>query len=249
MRNAPGYPVSSVDNVLTLLKLLRDEGELRVADAASYLGVSHSTAHRLLSMLRYHEFATQDGRRVYRAGPAITGPYGAAPLPDLKTTIHPHLRALARDLGDTVHLVTLEGDGARFIDGVDGSHALRVGTRIGMLMPAHVTSGGKVLLAELPRDDLNKLYSRGLPRVENARITDMAGLLRELATVRRRGYATNLEESERGITAVAVALRDSTGRPVAALALAGPTMRFPRRRFPELAERLHATAKAVGADL
>lgn len=249
MRNAPGYPVTSVDNVLTLLKLLRQEGELRVADAASYLDVSQSTAHRLLSMLRYHEFATQDGRRVYRAGPAMTGPYGSAPLPDLTTAVHPHLRALAREIGETVHLVTLEGDGARFIDGVDGSQALRVGTRIGMLMPAHVTSGGKVLLAELPRDDLKSLYSRGLPRVEKARIIDMAGLTRELATVRRRGYATNLEESERGITAVAVPLRDGTGRAVAALALAGPTMRFPRRRFPELAATLHATAQAVAGDL
>ena len=97
--------------------------------------------------------------------------------------------------------MVLEGNGVRFVDGVEGSGSLRCGTRIGVLMPAHVTSGGKALLAQLPGDDLRQLYPHGLPPWDRKAISTMPALARELAAVRRRGYATNNEESEAGIRA------------------------------------------------
>jgi len=162
---------------------------------------------------------------------------------------HQHLQTLARQVGETVHLMALEGNGVRFLDGVDGSFALRVGTRIGLLLPAHTTSGGKSLLAELPAEELGRLYPRGLPRVDPPAIADLSELRRALVAVRRRGFATNVEESEPGITALSVCVRDSAGRVVAAVAMAAPTIRCPRRRWPELAPELHQAATAIGTDL
>ena len=152
MRNVPAYPVSSADNVLRLLRLLREQGELRVADAANRLGVAPSTAHRLLATLRHHEFAVQDRRHVYLPGPALSAIQATMPRPDVRAVIHRCLRELVQQCEETAHFMTLEGNGARFIDGVEGSRSLRCGTRIGLLMPAHMTSGGKALLAELTGD-------------------------------------------------------------------------------------------------
>jgi DNA-binding IclR family transcriptional regulator len=59
--------------------------------------------------------------------------------------------------------MVLEGNGTRFLDGVEGPQALRVSFRTGTLLPAHVTSGGKALLAELPPERLRALYPHGLP--------------------------------------------------------------------------------------
>ncbi|HEX5497167.1 MAG TPA: IclR family transcriptional regulator [Mycobacteriales bacterium] len=245
----PAYPVSSADNVLRLLRLLHEDGRLRVADAADRLGVARSTAHRLLVTLRHHGFASQDGRRVYRPGPALAGLGAGRANPDLRTVAHRHLQALARRTGETVHLMALEGNGVRFLDGVDGTYALRVGTRIGLLMAAHTTSGGKALLAELPGEDLRRLYPRGLPRADPPAIGDLTQLRRALVAVRRRGYATNVEESEPGISAVGVCVRDGTGQAVAAVAMAAPTTRCPRRRWPDLAPELQLAAVAIGAEL
>src|SRR5882762_3990405 len=52
----PAYPIASVDNALRLIRLFDDRDSLRLTDACSYLGVAHSTAHRLLAMLIYHGF-------------------------------------------------------------------------------------------------------------------------------------------------------------------------------------------------
>lgn len=235
--------------MLRLLKLLRDNGSLRVAEAACALGVAPSTAHRLLATLRQHEFAVQDRHRVYLPGPALSALQATAPRPDLRAVIHRHLRELVQRCQETAHFMTLEGNGARFIDGVEGSRSLRCGTRIGLLMPAHMTSGGKALLAELPREELRRLYPRGLPPAGTAAITSMDALLRELAAIRCRGYATNREESERGIMAAGRCVRDHGGQAVGAVVVAVPTARCDDGSLDSLADELRPTVDAIVAEL
>uniref|UniRef100_UPI000A58BA05 IclR family transcriptional regulator n=1 Tax=Nocardia pseudovaccinii TaxID=189540 RepID=UPI000A58BA05 len=147
--------VSSAENVLTLLIALRENGRMRVAEAAELLSVTPPTAHRLLSTLKRHDFAEQDRKRVYLPGPRLAQlPSGAEPPHDLGVLSHAYLAALSRKVGNTAFLVTLQGNGCRFIDGVESNRALRVGSRVGLLLPAHTTSGGKVLLAQLPDTEL-----------------------------------------------------------------------------------------------
>ncbi|MYW05493.1 helix-turn-helix domain-containing protein [Streptomyces sp. SID3343] len=242
--------MESVDNALRLVLLLRAEQRLRVADAAERLGVARSTAHRLLGMLKQHGFAVQDSSRVYRPGPALLGPAaGEYPERDLAAVLRPHLERLNTEIGETVHLMVLQGNSVRFVDGVEGSNILRVGLRVGMLLPAHCTSGGKALLAELPAAELRALYPRGLPIGVGPAITDLPAFRRQLTTIRRRGYAVNFEESERGITAVGVTLHDPADRPVGAIAVVVPTARCPRPRVPELADALRQTAQRAARDI
>ncbi|HTS97485.1 MAG TPA: IclR family transcriptional regulator [Streptosporangiaceae bacterium] len=249
MQNAPAYPVRSADNVLRLLSMLREQGELRVAEAAAALGVAPSTAHRLLATLRQHEFAVQDRRHVYRPGPALVAIQADPPRPDLRPVVHRLLRDLVQRCQETAHFLVLEGNGVRFIDGVEGSRPLRCGTRIGLLMPAHVTSGGKALLAGLPGEELRRLYPRGLPRGDRAAISSMPALLRELAAVRRRGYATNHEESEPGITAVGRCVLDRDGRAFGAVVIAVPSVRCKAGHLDDLAGDLQVFAAAVAREL
>src|SRR3989442_5129785 len=74
MKNKPRYPLQSVDHALQLLQILRDNGSLRVSEAAQELGTARSTAHRLLAMLVYRDFAVQDEARNYLPGPALSAP-------------------------------------------------------------------------------------------------------------------------------------------------------------------------------
>src|SRR2546430_14062001 len=74
MKNKPPYPLQSVDHALQLLQILRDNGSLRVSEAAQELGTARSTAHRLLAMLVYRDFAVQDEARNYLPGPALSAP-------------------------------------------------------------------------------------------------------------------------------------------------------------------------------
>jgi DNA-binding IclR family transcriptional regulator len=250
VQNKPGYPIESADNALRLLLLLSERKQVRVADAAEYLDVARSTAHRLLGALSYREFAVQDAHKAYRPGPAFERMVLSGPsTQDLRSLLHAHVEWLHSELGETCHLMVLEGNGVRFIDCVEASHVLRIGSRVGMLLPAHCTSGGKALLAELSADQLTALYPRDLPDSPAGPAMRRDALRRQLATVRRRGYATNFEESERGVIAVGACVRDTTGRAVAAIAVAVPSVRCARTDVPQLAKVVRAAAAAAGAEL
>jgi IclR family transcriptional regulator, acetate operon repressor len=262
MQNTVAYPIESVDNALRLILLLGTQTShagadgtvsgpgLGVAEVARRLGVAPSTAHRLLAMLRHHGFAVQDGRRQYHLGPACTQlRYGGRPGRDLRAVTRPHLDLLSRQLQETVHLVVLQGTAVRFIEGVEATHALRVGTRAGMMLPAHCTAAGKALLAQLTNGEIDALYAHGLPEIYGPALADLPALRRDLVGVRRRGYAINREESERGITGVGVCLRDSGGRVHGAMAVAIPTARCPNTRIAEVGQLLGKTADQLAVDL
>ena len=244
-------------NALRTLLLLHNRGELRVMDVAAEIGVARSTAHRILSTLVSQGFARQDTGTpyrpgqvlAYRPGPALWAIRGTQPPPDLVTVAHPHLRRLTNIVRETSHLLVLEGNAVRFLDGVEGPQALRVGYRTGALLPAHLTSGGKALLAALPPDRLRALYPNGLPGGGLEAAEGYKLLVGELATVRRAGYAYNLQRSERGVNAVGACVRDGAGTAVAAVAVAAPSSRCPRARLTELAQPLLAAVEDIGRDL
>ncbi|MEV3927405.1 IclR family transcriptional regulator C-terminal domain-containing protein [Actinomadura coerulea] len=136
-----------------------------------------------------------------------------------------------------------EGVRVRFLDTVESLQALRIGSRVGVVLPAHVTSGGKAMLAELDSDDIMRLY-RNEPDPP-----DLEPLLRSLASVRRRNYGINVGESERGVTAVGVRVRVHGASSVAAVTVSAPSFRLPRARMPEVAETVHDAVRRIEADL
>lgn len=249
----PNYPIASVDNALRLLLVFRSQSRVRLSEASSYLGVAHSTAHRLLAMLAYHGFVRQEGdTKVYVAGPALVD-VGLAVVNrmDIRASARPVLEELAALTEETVHLGALEGVQVRYLDCVESTKALRVAERTGQVLPAHCTSVGKALLAELSEVEFRDLYSGGaeLPVLTAKTITSLGTLERRLADVRKRGYATNASESEMGVTSIAAAVRDSTGRAVAALSVAGPVNRMSPTRIGEIGALLVEHAGRLGGQL
>lgn len=244
MRNRPAYSIDSVDHALQLAVLLQQEGPLRVTEVATRLGVARSTAHRLLAMLVYREFAEQDADRRYVAGPVLGRPAAAEPLARLRRLALPHLQALTERTGETSNLMVVSGDRARFVVTVECARVLRVGDREGRMLPAHLASGGKAVLALRPDEEVSALYAGADPAV------DVAALLRELRRVRRRGFALNDRSTEPGVTAVGRALRAAavTGVP-AAISIAMPTARFHRDRLAGWAADLAETAGRLEREL
>lgn len=195
---APAYPIASVENVLRALELLRDRPTVTLSEVARELGVARSTAHRLLAMLRFHDFVRQNpetkaygpGGRLLELALAVTGER------DVRALLRGELERLSAEVGETAHLVTLHGADALFLDSVECDRIVRVSSRAGVYVPAWLTAAGKALLAQLPPQRASEL----LPTRHR---TELLGALR---LVRRRGYATNFGESESELAAVAVAL-------------------------------------------
>jgi len=224
----PQYPIESVDNALKVLLLLGERSSLRLTEVSQYLGVASSTAHRLLAMLQYRGFVQQDPKsRIYLPGTALTGvAFAILQRFDFRSAVRPFLEQLNADTRETVHLGMLVGATVHFIDAIESPQAVRVVSRLGRAMPASSTSTGKALLAGLPNDEVETLYpDEHIDGLTDKSIRTRNELLRELATVRRRGYATSSEESEVGVTSVAVALATSNG-PRLAINVALPASRM-----------------------
>src|SRR3954464_224776 len=222
--------LTSVDNALWLLELVSERQALRVAEAAELLGVARSTAHRLLSALRRRDFVLQDRPHgAYRPGPALNA-IGLAAISriDIRRVARPVLEDLQGQTQETASLAVLEGTAVRFLDCAESPRSVRVGNRTGVVRPAHASAVGKAILAGLPDAELDRRYPDGTlpPAATTAALTDLAGLRAELAAIRAQGYALNWEESADGVCAVAVALRDTVGQPLAGLGVAAPSSRI-----------------------
>lgn len=207
----PQYRLESVDNALQILMLLVTRTEIRLTEVSVHLGVASSTAHRLLAMLQYRGLIRQDPRtKAYRAGPSLDLlAFTVLKQLDIRDRARPVLEKLNADLQETVHLGRLEGVEVDFVASIESPQALRVSNRLGVAMPAHCTSTGKVLLAALSPDELDQLYPRpDLVQMTRHSIATTAALRIELDTVRRRGHAISNEEGEEGVVSIAVPVRN-----------------------------------------
>ncbi|MFJ7123259.1 IclR family transcriptional regulator [Streptomyces albogriseolus] len=250
LKTPPPYPIASVDHALRAATILQMEGGATVSEIAERLGVARSTAHRLLAMLVYRDFAVQDEDRTYRAGPVLElAAHSQSLVSRLRAAALPHLRRVVDLLDETANLIVRTMDTARFIASVECGQALRVGSREGMVFPAHRTTAGLLLLADLTDEELDEVYAEERYRERPAERPDLGRLREELRRLRRNGFAVNQERSERGLVAVGVPVRDRDGTALAGLSVSMPGVRYDPHRLRPLVATLDAAARALERDL
>lgn len=240
--------VRSATNVLRLVLMLGERGRLRVTSVAEELCVAPSTAHRLLTALAQAGFAVQDEDRAYIPGPAYVRLRVPPSHPDaLVALVAPFLADLAAATGETTHLMIMERatTTVRFVHSVEGTAALRVASRLGAAIPAHLTSGGKALLAKLTDDEVREMYPDGLPGGSRSNNRTLEHLLAELKGIRTKEIAENHEESEPGISAIGIAFQRHSLS--AAISVSMPTIRYRGALSKPLEEHLRRTARKIEA--
>lgn len=224
----PKHVLTTVDSALQILQMIRDEGSVRVKDAAARLEISPAAAHRLLQMLTYRGFAHQDEARIYRAGLGLNvPPINAGTIPRFRIASRSLFETFVAEIACTASLVARFGTTVRFIETYVPQSSVAILSRRGQILPAERTSGGKALLSRLPDDTIVRLYrSHGAALSGNALGPgNFRRLLYELKDVRDRGYATNHEETEPGVSALGMAIRQADSHSNLAFAVAVPSER------------------------
>jgi IclR family transcriptional regulator, acetate operon repressor len=257
-RRRPTYALESVDNALHLLQILRDEGRVRLRDAAEQLSIAPSTAHRLMAMLVYRGFAIQDESHAYLPGPSMgVRPVSVTWTSQLRNLAQPHFERFIDRLDETLNLMIRVGTSVRFLSTIESSNFLRVGDRQGSVLPARLASGGKALLAELEESHLARLYQspNSAFAADVMSGTDYLLLGEELRRIRLHGYALNVEETEAGLAAVGMAIHGPAGGAIAAFSVAAPAVRFARltdgattQAMFELRDRIEHDIVALGIE-
>jgi DNA-binding IclR family transcriptional regulator len=245
----PAYRIESVDKALRLLWLLRDERRLTVSEVSERLGVARSTAHRLLGMLVSHGFAQQDPEtKAYMPGRGLLEVgLGALSSIDVRREARPELQRLAGEVRETVLLIMMQGVITMVVDAVECEEFVRVSATAGRSLPPHTVAGGKVLLAGMDPDQVRDLLGpEPFERRTPDSITTYAELNAELDDVRRRGYATNFNEAESGMSGISVPVPVPPGVIPAAITVTTPSARMSLRRMPALVTTAQAAAARIG---
>lgn len=249
---ARSYTVSSVDNALTLLSLLRDYPSLSVKEGAELLGVAPSTAHRLLSTLQVHGFVAQDpATRRYAAGPALLQvALSSLRRVDVRRVARPHLVALAAETRATASLAVAEGVTVRYLDSIEGPDIVRVRATTGETAPAHLTAIGKAMLAALSETDVVRLYpAKRLLAVDGTTSLARKDLLDELARIRQVGAAISADDNGLGLGAVGVPIVDVDGSVLAGIGVSVPPGDFDEATGRQLADAARNRARRIEDEL
>ena len=245
---APIYFSQVLDRAMGILECFNDENELRLSDIVARTRLHKSTAYRLLEAMRNYGLVAMNeesgkfhlGLRLFELGSLAIGRVG------IERYAHPTLERLVQQTGETAHLCVLDGSDVVYVAKVESRAALRIPSAVGRRNPAYCTGVGKVLLAYLTEDQLaDYLAQTPLQPLTRKTITSKATLRAELKAIALAGYAIDDQEIEEGVRCVGAPVRDYSGKVIAAISVAGPSMRITREKFPEIIRYVMTAADAI----
>jgi IclR family acetate operon transcriptional repressor len=222
--------LGSVRNAARVLRAFSGaDTELGVTDLARRLGLGKSTVHRIVTTLTAERLLERGRTRgTYRIGLALCAL--GTPVSehvDLHQAALPVLAALRHATGETVVVSVLDGLEVVYVERLEGHSRLPIFRPVGYRLPASRTSSGKVLLAALAPDELDRRLADWHPtEVTSRTILTRDRLLAELARVVGRGFAVNDEEGHPGVVSVAAPIRGWDGEVIAAMSVVGEAGRM-----------------------
>ncbi|MET9988060.1 IclR family transcriptional regulator C-terminal domain-containing protein [Streptomyces mutabilis] len=248
---APHF-VRSFERGLAVIRAFdADHPALTLSEVARAAELTRAAARRFLLTLADLGYVHSDGR-LFRLTPRVLE-LGYAYLAGftLPQIAEPYLEQLVAQVRESSSLCVLDGDDVVYVARVPTSRIMTASITVGTRFPAHLTSVGRVILADLPDAEIETRLARADLRPHTARTLASADALRaELRRVRRQGYALVDQELEDGLRSVAAPVRDRDGAVVAGVNIAvhaGRNSVESVRR--DLLPHLLATVARIDADL
>jgi DNA-binding IclR family transcriptional regulator len=246
------YLVPALIRGLDILAILSgDQQALTLSDVATALGVTRSSAYRLLYTLSALGYVAYDNStRSYRLGPQVLSlGFGYLAARDLVEVAMPHLIRLRDRTGWSAHLGELHGRDVVYLARVATRRSIASTVHVGTRLPARRTTMGRVLLSGLPEQELHDLYDDAFLAADTPPTT-LADLLKQLAEDRRDGFVVQNATYEPGVASVAAPVRDMTDRIVAAINISAVALFTNDAELNgALKAEVVATAQAISQDL
>ncbi|MDB6167607.1 MAG: hypothetical protein JWM88_471 [Verrucomicrobia bacterium] len=218
--------IAVLDKAFSVLEVLARTGrELSLADLAVEARLPKPTLHRILRSLRDLGYVEQADRRgTYRLSARLSSLREYARDGAVRSKAGPVMAKLQAEFDETVNLGMLEGVFVRYVHVLETSQALRWIVKPGARDHFHTTALGRVIVANLPDEQQQRLVSKATGRRDVR-----ARLRQELSVTKIRGCAIEEEETVAGVACVAISLA-WMGEPLAAISVSVPVHRFPAPR-------------------
>jgi IclR family transcriptional regulator, pca regulon regulatory protein len=205
--------VQSLDRGLAVIRAFGPDRErLSLSEVARATGLTRAATRRFLLTLVKLGYVRSDGRefslrpRVLELGYAYLS--GLA-MPEIAA---PHLEELVAKVRESSSISVLDGQHIVYVARVPTKRIMTVAISVGTRFPAYATSMGRVLLAGLTGEELDRyLAEASLESFTSRTVTDPQRLREIVREAGRQGYAIVDQELEEGLRAIAAPIRGSGG--------------------------------------
>jgi len=248
-----GGKIQSLARAFAIIEeIARHREGIGLAELSKRVGLHNSTAFHLAKTLVSLGYVRQDSEtKRYRVGRPLFA-LAASCLDEIEM-VHvatPLLEDLSRATGESAHFAVRMGDAVVVIARTAGAGAFQLTERVGVVRPAHCTALGKMILAALSREELERFLARvELKPSTRKSITDISALRREVDAVRASGIAFDDGEFNAEVRCVAVAVKDFTGATIGAVGISGPIWRMTIAAMQAHAKALQAAAERLSGAL
>jgi len=204
--------------------------------------------HRLLATLesrRFVQFNRADskwhvGSRAFTVGATF------ARRRNFSAQAVPYLRKLRDLTRETANLAVVDDEVIVVLTRMESREIMRSLTKVGGRVAMVASGVGKAVLATYSDEDVNAIIRHhGMPRLTEKSIVRPGDLFRELAAIRRQGYAVDDEEACMGLRCVAAVVFNDCSEPLAAISVSGMTSRVTEERLPELGKAVCEVAREL----
>lgn len=245
--------VQSLERGFAILEqVARSREGIGLAELSKKVGLHNSTTfHLVKTMVSLGYIRQSKETKRYRIGrPLFTLAAGSLDEIELVSLATPILEDLSAATGESGHFAVRSGDSVVVIAKTSGTGAFQLTDRVGVVRPAHCTALGKVLLAALSPQQLERfIQGQELRSYTPKTITDPDLLRQDIAEVARTGVAFDDGEFSPEVRCVAVAVHDFTAQIVGALGISGPVWRLSIQVLQTKTELVKEAARRLSRDL
>jgi IclR family transcriptional regulator, KDG regulon repressor len=243
--------VQSIARAFAILEeVARDRDGVALTDLAKRVGLHNSTAFHLVKTMVSLGYVRQikDTKR-YRIGrPLFALAAGALDEMEMVSMATPVLHQLSIDTGESGHFAVSINNSIVVLVRTDGPSAFQLTERVGIVRPAWCTALGKIILAALSPDQLDRYVERtDFKALTDRTITDPDLFRREIEDVRRGAVAFDDGEFNAEVRCAAVAVRDFTGRTAGAIGISAPVWRLSLHGLQDRVGTLREAAERLSA--
>lgn len=215
----PNFMTSLARGLAVIQAFSQRQRELTVSQISAKTGFSRASVRRCLYTLGKLGFAASDDSRHFHLRPRVLalGHSYISSMP-LAAMAQPILENVSHILHESCSIATLDKTEIIYIARANVTRIMSIDLGVGSRLPAFCTSMGRVLMADLPAEKLDAFLARiEFKRYTERTVVNAEKLRQVLRLVQRNGYCIVDQELESGLRSMAVPIRDSAGRVVAAL--------------------------------
>jgi IclR family transcriptional regulator, pca regulon regulatory protein len=218
-REPSGQYVQSLARGLSVIRAFdTDHAEMTLSDIARRTGLTRATSRRFLLTLVELGYVRTDDRLFTLTAKVLELGFSYLSSLTLPEIAQPHLEQLAASIHESTSASVLDGADIVYVARVPTRRIMSVRINIGTRFPAYATSMGRVLLSGFTSEELDAhLASPNFTGFTSHTITSRKELERELAKVRKRGFAIVDQELEVGLRSIAVPITHASGTVIAAI--------------------------------